>query len=218
MEFLSLKDHVYNFIAEQIRTGNLNSNEKVNEQDICKQLNISRTPVREALIQLAADGFLDSAPRRGFRVKPLTKQEGEDIYRILAPLDALAAELAIDHLTKDDINCMSELVELMDFHLDRFQFDEYFTLQERFHDIYIEKSHNETLIHTIDRLQRRFIRQGLGMGENEALQKLLKETNKQHSHIIDLFRENDIADLKEFLLHTHWAYHFSEIGHTATDD
>ena len=93
MEFLSLKDHVYNFIAEQIRLGKLNSNEKVNEQDICQQLNISRTPVREALIQLAADGFLDSAPRRGFRVKPLTKKEGEDIYHILAPLDALAAEV-----------------------------------------------------------------------------------------------------------------------------
>lgn len=66
MEFLSLKDHVYNFIAEQIRLGKLNSNEKVNEQDICQQLNISRTPVREALIQLAADGFLDSAPDEAF--------------------------------------------------------------------------------------------------------------------------------------------------------
>ncbi|MDD7363799.1 MAG: GntR family transcriptional regulator [Peptoniphilus sp.] len=218
MEFLSLKDHVYNFIAEQIRLGKLNSNEKVNEQDICKQLNISRTPVREALIQLAADGFLDSAPRRGFRVKPLTRQEGEDIYRILAPLDALAAELAIDNLTQEDLNSMDDLVELMDFHLDRFQFDEYFVLQERFHDTYIEKSNNETLIHTIDRLQRRFIRQGLGMGENKELQTLLKETNQQHSHIADLFREHKIEELKEFLAHTHWAYHFSEIGRTATDN
>lgn len=218
MEFLSLKDHVYNFIAEQIRIGKLNSNEKVNEQDICQQLNISRTPVREALIQLAADGFLDSAPRRGFRVKPLTRQEGEDIYRILAPLDALAAELAMGNLTKEDLDSMDDLVELMNFHIDRFQFDEYFVLQERFHDTYIEKSNNETLIDTIDRLQRRFIRQGLDMGENEELQQLLRETNRQHSHITDLFRENKIEELKEFLAHTHWAYHFSEVGRTATDD
>ena len=114
MEFLSLKDHVYNFIAEQIRLGKLNSNEKVNEQDICQQLNISRTPVREALIQLAADGFLDSAPRRGFRVKPLTKKESEDIYRILAPLDALAAELAANYLTPEDLKSMeSQGVEIL---------------------------------------------------------------------------------------------------------
>lgn len=218
MEFLSLKDHVYNFIAEQIRLGKLNSNEKVNEQDICQQLNISRTPVREALIQLAADGFLDSAPRRGFRVKPLTKKESEDIYRILAPLDALAAELAANYLTPEDLKAMDDLVELMDFHIDRFQFDEYFILQERFHDIYIEKSHNETLINTIDRLQRRFIRQGQDMGSNEEFQKLLHDTNQQHSHIIDLFRENKIKELEDFLAHTHWTYHFSEVGQTATDD
>lgn len=218
MEFLSLKDHVYNFIADQIRLGKLNSNEKVNEQDICQQLNISRTPVREALIQLAADGFLDSAPRRGFRVKPLTKKESEDIYRILAPLDALAAELAAGNLTKDDLRAMDDLVELMDFHIDRFQFDEYFILQERFHDIYIEKSQNETLINTIDRLQRRFIRQGHDMGSNEAFQKLLHDTNQQHSRITDLFRENKIEELKDFLAHTHWTYHFSEVGQTATDD
>nr|WP_296155073.1 GntR family transcriptional regulator [uncultured Peptoniphilus sp.] len=217
MEFLSLKDHVYNFIAEQIRLGKLNSNEKVNEQDICQQLNISRTPVREALIQLAADGFLDSAPRRGFRVKPLTKEEGENIYRILAPLDALAAELAAENLTQEDLNSMDDLTELMGFHINRFQFDEYFDLQERFHKTYIEKSNNETLIDTINRLQRRFIRQGLDVGENKELQQLLIETNRQHSHITDLFRENKIDELKDYLINTHWEYHFSEIGHTATD-
>lgn len=197
--------------------GKLNSNEKVNEQDICQQLNISRTPVREALIQLAADGFLDSAPRRGFRVKPLTKEEGENIYRILAPLDALAAELAAENLTQEDLNSMDDLTELMGFHINRFQFDEYFDLQERFHKTYIEKSNNETLIDTINRLQRRFIRQGLDVGENKELQQLLIETNRQHSHITDLFRENKIDELKDYLINTHWEYHFSEIGHTATD-
>lgn len=218
MEFLSLKDHVYNFIAEQIRLGKLNSNEKVNEQDICQQLNISRTPVREALIQLAADGFLDSAPRRGFRVKPLTKKEGEDIYRILAPLDALAAELSMNRLSEEDLKTMDDLVELMNFHIDRFQFDEYFVLQERFHDTYIAKTDNETLIHTIDRLQRRFIRQGHGLGENTELQKLLHDTNEQHAHITELFREKKTEELKDFLENTHWTYHYTEVGRTATDD
>lgn len=54
--------------------------------------------------------------------------------------------------------------------------------------------------------------------QNDALQKLLHETNKQHSHITDLFRENKIEELKDFLAHTHWTYHFSEVGQTATDD
>lgn len=214
MEFLSLKDHVYNFIADQIRLGKLNSNEKVNEQDICQQLNISRTPVREALIQLAADGFLESAPRRGFRVKELTKKEGEDIYLILAQLDSLAAELAIENLTENDFKNMYDLIDLMSFHLERFQFEEYFQLQERFHDVYVEKTNNETLIDTISRLQRRFIRQGHFQEKDTNLQDILQKTNDQHREIIDLFKENKLDELQHILVTTHWNFHYNEVEHT----
>lgn len=214
MEFLSLKDHVYNFIADQIRLGKLNSNEKVNEQDICQQLNISRTPVREALIQLAADGFLESAPRRGFRVKELTKKEGEDIYLILAQLDSLAAELAMENLTENDFKNMYDLIDLMSFHLERFQFEEYFQLQERFHDVYVEKTNNETLIDTISRLQRRFIRQGHFQEKDTNLQDILQKTNDQHREIIDLFKENKLDELQHILVTTHWNFHYNEVEHT----
>lgn len=215
MEFLSLKDHVYNFIADQIRIGKLNSNEKVNEQDICQQLNISRTPVREALIQLAADGFLESAPRRGFRVKPLTSKEEEDIYQVLAQLDSLAVALAIENLDEEDFKNMDDLVELMDFHIDRFQFIEYFPLQEKFHDVYIEKTNNETLIDTISRLQRRFIRQLHVFGEDKELQNIVRNTNQQHKKITRLLKEKKLKELQDYLVETHWSCHFSEIDHLA---
>ncbi|MDO5301541.1 MAG: GntR family transcriptional regulator [Tissierellia bacterium] len=211
MEFLSLKDHVYNYISEQIRIGNLNSDEKVNEQEICAQLNISRTPVREALIQLAADGFLESAPRRGFRVKPLTEEEGRDIYEILAVLDAMAAEKAMANLTEADFKAMDDLVELMDFHIEREQFDDYYPLQERFHDIYIERSDNVALADIISRLQRRFIRQGHSFTATEDLQSLLKDTNNQHKEIIQLFRDRRGEELRNFLTNTHWVYHYQEV-------
>lgn len=214
MEFLSLKDHVYNFIADQIRIGSLNSDEKVNEQDICQQLNISRTPVREALIQLAADGFLESAPRRGFRVKNLTKKEGEDIYLILSKLDSLAAELSINKLTKENFKNMDDLIDLMSFHIERFQFDEYFQIQEKFHDEYIEMTDNDTLINTISRLQRRFIRQGHRFGQDTDLQKLLQDTNEQHRKIVGLFKEKKLEELQEFLEKTHWVHHYTEVEQT----
>ncbi|MCD1147376.1 GntR family transcriptional regulator [Peptoniphilus sp. KCTC 25270] len=215
MEFLSLKDHVYNFIADQIRLGKLDSNEKVNEQDICQQLNISRTPVREALIQLAADGFLESAPRRGFRVKPMTQEEGENIYAVLAHLDGLAVELAMDNLTEEDYKNMDDLVDLMDFHIDHFQFNEYYTLQEKFHYTYLKKSHNDTLINTISRLQRRFIRQGYGFGEDEEMRKMLKDTNQQHREIVRMFKEKKFEELEEFTVKEHWAFRYHDLGNKA---
>jgi len=219
MEFLSLKDHVYNYIAKQIRNGNLESNEKVNEQDICQQLDISRTPVREALIQLAADGFLESAPRRGFRVKPLTRKEGQDIYEVLSVLDELAISLAMEHLTEEDFEKMYELIDLMDFYIDRYDFDKYFSLQENFHDVYINRTDNDTLINTISRLQRRFVRQKHTYGDdNEDLAELLRKTNQQHKHIVDLLKANEKEEVQRFVQSEHWNYHFSEADRTGSID
>ena len=62
----TLKDHVYDHIADQIRIGELRPEKKINENIICQELGISRTPVREALIQLAAEGVLNNTARKGF--------------------------------------------------------------------------------------------------------------------------------------------------------
>ena len=59
--YLSLKDHVYRYISDCINSGTLNPGDKINEAQVSETLNISRTPIREALVQLASDGYLDSA-------------------------------------------------------------------------------------------------------------------------------------------------------------
>ena len=71
-EYRSLKDHVYNHIVDLIDGGTLADDHKISEQQICDALGVSRTPVREALIQLAADGYLENVPRKGFYVKRVT--------------------------------------------------------------------------------------------------------------------------------------------------
>lgn len=70
-KYRSLKDHVYDYIAQKIQDGTLLPNQKINEAEICKKLDISRTPTREALFQLASDNLLQYIPRRGFIVTPL---------------------------------------------------------------------------------------------------------------------------------------------------
>ena len=74
-KFKSLKDHVYDYIAEQILEGNLAPEEKINESVICETLKISRTPVREALIQLASEGVLKNRARKGFVVRAMSAGE-----------------------------------------------------------------------------------------------------------------------------------------------
>ena len=78
-EFRSLKDHVYDYIADLIDGRTLGDDHKVSEQQICDALGVSRTPVREALIQLAADGYLENVPRKGFYVKRVTEDSAREI-------------------------------------------------------------------------------------------------------------------------------------------
>jgi len=70
--YKTLKDHAYNYLYEKINNGELSPGRKISTNQICDELGMSITPVREALIQLTNEGFLDKLPRRGYRPKPIS--------------------------------------------------------------------------------------------------------------------------------------------------
>lgn len=209
MKFMTLKAHVYEYISKRIQEGSIKPNDKLNEQEICDELNISRTPVREALIQLAADGLLDSEPRKGFRVKPLTKEKAHNLYVIIGTLDALAATLAMDSLTETDFAAMKELQAEMENAISKGRLELYYKLQIDFHNVYIDKCENEELIQLLNQLRLRFIRQGYDM--EEQLISILSETNKQHGVIIRLLEEKDQEELERYIKLVHWNMEYSEL-------
>ncbi len=108
---LTLKDQVYNYISEKIYSGNLKSNEKISEKNIIDDLQISRTPVREALIQLASEGYIENIPRRGFIVKHIDESKVSEIYSLLGILDGFAARLSYEKLNDKDKAIVKELIE-----------------------------------------------------------------------------------------------------------
>jgi DNA-binding GntR family transcriptional regulator len=90
----NLSDSVAAAVRELIVDGQLRAGERVNEVHLAARLGVSRTPLREALMRLAAEGALTSRPRCGFCVCPLTLEEFEQIYPIRALLDPEALRLA----------------------------------------------------------------------------------------------------------------------------
>ena len=179
------------------------------QQYPCDELNVSRTPVREALIQVAADGLLDNEPRRGFRLKPLTKEEANNLYKIIGNLDSLAASLALDNLSKEDISLMRKLKSDMDEAIENRMLDQYYKIQVDFHNIYIDKCGNDQLIQLLNQLRMRFIRQGYDSNENLA--EIFYQTNKEHGIIVDLFEEKDVEKLEDYLRSVHWNVMYSNL-------
>ena len=213
MKIKTLKDYVYEYISKGIQEGTLKPNDKLNEQEISDRLGISRTPIREALIQLAADGLLESIPHRGFRVKPLSLKEVTELYIIIGNLDSLAANLALYNLSEDDINQMESLKEEMDEAIKKEEYDRYYKLQIEFHDVYINKCNNKELIRILNQFRMRFIRQSYSNIDKEELLKVLLETNEQHGAIIDLIKARDSKKLENYIKEVHWntKYAFSDV-------
>ncbi len=90
----SLRDQVRESLREKIVEGHLSPGEPLPESDLSAALGVSRTPLREALLQLEREGMVRSAPARGFSVAPLTAAEVDELFPIVGALHALALRQA----------------------------------------------------------------------------------------------------------------------------
>ncbi|MDH3215295.1 MAG: GntR family transcriptional regulator [Candidatus Krumholzibacteria bacterium] len=90
----SLRGRIQDVIIGGILSGSLPPGSRINESQLAKSLDVSQTPVREALLGLEGQGFVVAQPARGFFVKEFSEREVRDIYPVLADLEALALEAA----------------------------------------------------------------------------------------------------------------------------
>lgn len=211
LNYRSLKDLVYDYISDQITSGKLKPNESINEAAICKDLEISRTPVREALMQLSSEGYINHVPRRGFFTRELTLEKVRNIYEILGSLEALAAIRAMERPEYFDLNGLRRLAKEMEQVIKARQYDPYYQLQYQFHDAFIQACGNEDLIRMIVSLKKilmshEYLRRASDI-ENQAV---FDKMNEEHWHIVTLFEAGDKEALRAFLRDEHWNVKYAE--------
>lgn len=203
--YKSLKDVVYHYISEKISDGSLLPETKINEKMIIDDLDISRTPVREAMIQLAAEGYLENIPRKGFVVKQVDTTKAKEIYKILGVLEGYAAREAVENMDGNDLAVMQDLYLKMEDSIESDDIRSYYSFQNQFHDAFIQKSENQELTRVISLLKKIFIRQTYATCNSTSdLKQVLKTTNDDHRLIIDLFEQKAGKVLEEHLKNQHW--------------
>jgi DNA-binding GntR family transcriptional regulator len=129
-----LRDQIYSYLSTQVQEGKYKPGNKINELEISKRLDVSRTPVREALTQLSSEGLIVKIPRRGFFVRNYNATDKGEVYTVIACLDELAARLAADRLTGADYLKLEELTEKIDLSIKYRNYDDYVYNQNCFHD------------------------------------------------------------------------------------
>ena len=132
-------------IREAIVDGRLDPGSRLKEEELARELGISRTPVREALLVLQAEGLIESAPNRGATVKAYDAADLDDLYRLRALLEGFAARLAAARITTAEVDRLRESCEC--FVGLRADDDVTELVQEnvRFHDVILEAAGSERL-------------------------------------------------------------------------
>ena len=160
--------------------------------------------MREALIQLASDGYLDNHPRRGFRVRGFDRENALEVFEIMGPLDGQAAYLACPRLDDDTIAQMRFLVGSMDLAIESRLMLKYDDLQREFHYTYYHLCGNQRLIELLRQLERCFIKRDYSTVDREEAYRLLRKANDEHRRILELFEARDAAAVRDYIRDIHW--------------
>ncbi len=129
----SAKNYVLRVLVDNIINTRLAPGEKLNEPDLCEKLGVSRTPFREAELELAQRRLIEIRPKIGTYVSLIDAGLVEEVRHLRAVLEAELAAMACEKLAKPQLERLWENVTLWQMYIDRAQEDKIFELDKEFH-------------------------------------------------------------------------------------
>lgn len=152
-QIVSLSTDLFVRLKENILSGKLRNGEKLTEKDLCEQYRVSRTPVREALVQLQAEGLIENVPNRGAFVTSLSERDIDDMYTLRKAYEVQATRWAIERITDDEMDELEENFEFMEFYTMKKDIAKMLNINLNFHQMIYRASHNRMLMHLLSSYQ-----------------------------------------------------------------
>ncbi|MGH1360116.1 MAG: GntR family transcriptional regulator [Burkholderiaceae bacterium] len=161
------------------------------EQELAEQLQMSRTPVREALLRLQDEGLVDVIPRHGMRVLPVSAVDMGEIYQVLTALEALAAQLAARSRPKTaELKPLEDACQAMEAALETRDLDAWATADDQFHTQLVLLGGNTILTDSVMRFRDRAHRARLF---TLRLRPLPEASTREHRRLLSAIAAGDEA-------------------------
>lgn len=202
-DLTAVAEWVAEIVRDRIVKGQLEPGDRIVERKLSAELNVSRTPVREALKLLRADHLIEISRNRGAQVTGYSVQQALDLFDVISSLEALAAERLATVIRADQLASLEALhAQMLTFHA-RGAAERYFDINSEIHDAIIAGCGNPILLDSHTRFMAR-ARRGRYMAimDPDRLQEALRE----HEELMTALRNRD-ADAarrvwRDHLLHT----------------
>lgn len=194
----SLKDKAYDELKKLIISGNLEANERIDEDFLSKSLNVSRTPVREAINRLQQEGWINIVPRKGMFVKNISLKEINDIFQVRSNLEPTILEMAFHRISKDDLKNLKD--EFLNFSnktsLTIEEKKKLDTLDNELHILILKNCNNNFIIKMMENVYEHNMRIR-NISSQPPIRRI--EAIKEHINIIESILTDDLQSAKEEL-------------------
>ena len=194
---LSLHEQVAHRLRQLLVEGRIAPGAKLNERLLCENLNVSRTPLREAIKMLAAEGLVELLPNRGAIAVALTEEDVLNTFEVMAGLEAQSGELAAQRITA------AELAEIQALHFEmmaaytRGDLSNYYRLNALIHSAINAAARNPVLTATYRQVNARL--QALRFRSNQDGEKW-KAAVQEHEQMIAALQARDAAAMRSVLV------------------
>ncbi len=199
-EKISQAKRAYNAIREAILDLKLKPGQPLSEIELATQLNMSRTPVREAIRQLENEELVEIIPRKGSFVKVLSGEEIKQIYEIAEGLEAMVAYLVVQRHDTGGLNKLLECVEGMEKALRNDDIEEWIRADEKFHENLRNQCDNELLVNYLNKIDTQVHRVRI---MSRRILSNREESTREHREAYEKIASGNAAGTRD-LMHQHW--------------
>ena len=194
-----LRSQVYEYLRNELKGENLKPGMFVSINQIMKNLGLSRTPLRDALLQLQTEDFVTFLPQRGIRINELSQQDMEDMYEMLGALDSRVLLAVFNQIGTPEIEKMKTLNQQMLDNISEITFCRYWDLNTEFHNVYLDLSSNVPVLKQINIIRQRLFE----FGKKDWGGKMREMNYSEHLTMIELFEKGSAIEAADFMRDVH---------------
>ena len=199
----TLGQSIYHCLKKAIIENKIEPNQKINEKEIADSFKVSRTPVREALVRLEAEGFTKIISHREVVVQEVSYADLVDIFQVIGILDSLAVTLVVDKIESKEFTKLENMTTKLEHYYDQKEVEKFIDMNYVIHDriwdhlnnIYLQKA----LRHCLAHIQRCYYALSSAFQKKE----ILGGSMKAHKDILEALNKKDKKTLK-YINQEHW--------------
>jgi len=190
----SLKDQAYEILRSSVITGQLEPGRLHNEKDLARGLGISRTPVREALLDLSKEGMIVFVPRKGIMIREITHKDVSDVMELRKVIENYIIESCCSKLTPADLKRLGKIIDKQKTLASNCDREGYVDADREFHLFLASRTGNRQLLHVMENLRDLLHSMAIkAIGYQDRMDQVLRE----HKRIWAALEERDQKEAKE---------------------